>query len=83
MRVELKTERLLQLDKLEFASLFCLFQGAQAAVDRLDLLLHHRDLLGKAVVEPDLPGQLLDLGVRDRLGSRSSRFLSACRIQSL
>lgn len=38
-------------------------------VDDLNLLLHNRDLLSKAVMQSDLSGQLLDLCISDRLVS--------------
>ena len=50
-----------------FFRLVKLLQVADPVVDDLDLLLHHRDPFGEVVVFPDLPGQLLDLGVRHRL----------------
>ena len=46
-----------------------LLQVFQPVVDGFDLLLDHRDLLGKIVVLAHLPGQLLNFRIRDRLGN--------------
>ena len=43
------------------------FQVFNPVVDDLDLLLHHGHSPGEVVMFPNLPGKLVQLGLRDRL----------------
>ena len=44
-----------------------MLQILDPVIDHFDLLLDDRDLLRKSIVQPNFPGQLLNLGIRNRL----------------
>ena len=54
-----------------------LFQVAQAVVCHTQLLFQHRHPLGKVVVGAHFAGQLLQAGIRDRLGRYHPLFRAA------